>query len=110
MLLLIDAQALQSVDSKGRGIGRYSWKIIKDLIRLNDKFDIRVLLNKSLYFSEYQELVGSIGQEKVIHWTPLIDGCQPQPIFATNFFDQQVYSQVIKSINPNVILVLSPFT
>jgi glycosyltransferase involved in cell wall biosynthesis len=110
MLLLIDAQALQSVDSQGRGIGRYSWNILKNLIRLNDKFDIHVLLNKGLYFPEYQELVGLIGQGKIIYWTPLIDGCQTQPHFASNFFDQQVYSQVIKSINPNVILVLSPMT
>ena len=110
MLLLIDAQALQSVDSQGRGIGRYSWNIIKNLIRLNEIFDIHVLLNKSLYFPEYQELVGLIGQEKIIHWMPLIDGLPTQPQYVSNLFDRNIYSQIIKSINPNVILVLSPFT
>lgn len=110
MLLLIDAHALQSVDSQGRGIGRYSWNIIKNLIRLNKIFDIHVLLNKSLYFPEYQELVGLIGQEKIIHWMPLIDGLPTQPQHVSNLFDRNIYSQIIKSINPNVILVLSPFT
>jgi glycosyltransferase involved in cell wall biosynthesis len=110
MLLLIDAQALQSVDSQGRGIGRYSWNVLKNLIRLNDKFDIHVLLNKSLYFPEYQELVSLIGQGKIIHWTPSIDGSTTQPRYVSSFFDQEIYSQVVKSINPNVILVLSPFT
>jgi glycosyltransferase involved in cell wall biosynthesis len=77
---------------------------------LNDKFDIHVLLNKCLYFPEYQELVGLIGQGKIIHWTPLIDGSTTQPHYVSNLFDQKIYSQVVKSINPNVILVLSPFT
>lgn len=47
MKIGIDAQALQTENSKDRGIGRYSKNLINEIIRLDSKNDYKVFLNSN---------------------------------------------------------------
>jgi glycosyltransferase involved in cell wall biosynthesis len=59
MKLAIDLQGVQSPHSHKRGIGRYSFSLLKAIIRQckHNKIEIVLLVNKNYFFDEYLEIV-----------------------------------------------------
>ena len=111
MKLLIDVQSLQTFGSSKRGIGRYSLNILNRLLQTNTGNDIVLLINGKLNSPEgIQEILDN--SEVVLGIREWYSPEGSAFLLASEDFSyiaKEVYKDVLREINPDVHLILSPF-
>jgi glycosyltransferase involved in cell wall biosynthesis len=107
MKILIDMQSIQAGSAKG-GIGRYSFNLLKYILKNNNLHDISVLLNAKLSLDVYDELLNLIPKQK-IYLCELFSDTQENK--QENHFRSEVSKltkeYVVSLINPDIFFITS---
>ena len=114
MKIAIDLQGYQSRGSKTRGIGRYSYTLIRTLIKNSCEHDQFILVaNKSLdqFDNEFFAFVKSnIKKVQYFEWTyPKFTKENPTYLNANSLIAQQLRSYAFSLLNCDIILITSFF-
>ena len=115
MRMLVDLQGAQSGGSRHRGIGRYSWALIRALARNRGEHQLFVLLNAAFQESavELRSLLGEyIDPQNVIMFHP-VDGAAYAPATPETRFrriaSEHLREAAIEQVRPDVVLISSLF-
>jgi glycosyltransferase involved in cell wall biosynthesis len=100
MYLVIDGQALQTPDSRGRGIGRYARNLVAAITAARPHWRIEVVQNDALPAIDAAE----DGSRSLVHFQPPFP-----PDRAHREQNEQSYADWLNARRPDAILVLSCF-
>lgn len=109
MKIVIDCQGMQSF-SRNRGIGRYALDFVNQIIKNDFSIEIVLLINAKLP----QNFLERIEQKnknniEIRTWIPLKNSNWLNGNQAARKISEDIYLGVIKSLNADIYLVLSPF-
>lgn len=109
MIISIDCQALQTRNSRNRGIGNYSNNFLKRLIESRKNDTIICLANVNYSIEEISILENENPNVKVRTWRPLKDSKWIDGDANSRELSIMIYNDVVRSTKSDLHVVLSPF-
>ena len=110
MKIIIDCQALQTSSSRNRGIGRYSLDFLNEIIKIDLDVEIVLLTNAKLP-TDYLDRIEFNGKKRIEirRWSPLENSNWLNGNQTRRNLSEDIYLEVVKSLNADVYILLSPF-
>ena len=110
--ILIDFQGVQTKNSAGRGIGRYSEDFLESLIDPTSSNTYILLVNESFLTKEVKNKLNKlllIKNTKVIYWKPLTKTGYLFKEIESRKSSIAIYETAIRAQSPDLVVVLSGF-